>query len=184
MSKEIAHSRKEAIAEGLKKYFTGEACRNGHVSPRYTQSGSCCECINGSDGASRKQVQAAAQVNRDLAAITREVAASLTDYAYRVAMADVHLLKATAAALVDLRYPGFGERQSHSSRAPKNPVSGTCMYFVRVHPEDINQLQAFANSLFSARCAKTVDPGIKEQNLRVSLLQQDAEACPVPEFKP
>lgn len=35
--------RKEAIALGLTRYFTGKACCNGHVSLRYTYGG-CIEC--------------------------------------------------------------------------------------------------------------------------------------------
>lgn len=38
-------SRKEAQAQGLSKYFTGVACRRGHVSERYV-AGACCECVS------------------------------------------------------------------------------------------------------------------------------------------
>jgi hypothetical protein len=37
-------SREEAKAKGLKRYFTGAACRNSHVAERYTCSGKCCQC--------------------------------------------------------------------------------------------------------------------------------------------
>lgn len=40
-------TRKEAKLAGLNKYFTGERCINGHLTERYTASGSCSECING-----------------------------------------------------------------------------------------------------------------------------------------
>ena len=36
-------SRKEALEQGLKRYFTGKTCKHGHVSERYIK-GSCCEC--------------------------------------------------------------------------------------------------------------------------------------------
>lgn len=36
--------RKEALAEGISQYSTGGACRHGHVSPRWTISGSCVAC--------------------------------------------------------------------------------------------------------------------------------------------
>ena len=39
--------RKFAAAANLKTYFTGKACRNGHVAYRYTQSGACSECVMG-----------------------------------------------------------------------------------------------------------------------------------------
>lgn len=38
-------SRKDAQMQGLPKYFTGLACRRGHVSERYV-AGACCECVS------------------------------------------------------------------------------------------------------------------------------------------
>lgn len=38
-------SRKEAQMQGLPKYFTGQVCRRGHISERYT-AGACCECVS------------------------------------------------------------------------------------------------------------------------------------------
>ena len=40
-------TRSEAKAVGVKQFFTGKPCKNGHVAYRYTQSGTCAECING-----------------------------------------------------------------------------------------------------------------------------------------
>lgn len=37
-------SRQEAIASGLKRYFTGVPCRNGHIAERYALKSSCVEC--------------------------------------------------------------------------------------------------------------------------------------------
>lgn len=37
-------TRSEAAKAGLTKYYTGAACRNGHVSERYTVNGACVEC--------------------------------------------------------------------------------------------------------------------------------------------
>lgn len=39
--------RKLAISLGLNTYYTGRVCKNGHLSYRYTESGTCSECING-----------------------------------------------------------------------------------------------------------------------------------------
>ena len=38
-------SRAEAQALGLKKFFTGQPCRRGHVAERYTNGGACVECV-------------------------------------------------------------------------------------------------------------------------------------------
>lgn len=39
-------SRQDAIEAGLKKYFTGEECKHGHVAERYTLNSGCVACIN------------------------------------------------------------------------------------------------------------------------------------------
>ncbi len=41
-------TRKEAISRGMKKYFTGKPCKNGHLAQRFVQSGTCEECIKNS----------------------------------------------------------------------------------------------------------------------------------------
>jgi len=37
-------TRKEAKAQGLKRYFTGKPCKRGHVSERHVSDGKCWEC--------------------------------------------------------------------------------------------------------------------------------------------
>lgn len=39
-------SRKEAIHQGLTRYFTGILCKHGHISERYTSNWKCCICHN------------------------------------------------------------------------------------------------------------------------------------------
>jgi len=36
--------RQDAIDRGLRRYFTGEQCKRGHVSERWTLNGACIEC--------------------------------------------------------------------------------------------------------------------------------------------
>ena len=38
------NTQKEARKQGLKRYFTGKPCKNGHVSERYI-GGGCLECM-------------------------------------------------------------------------------------------------------------------------------------------
>jgi HNH endonuclease len=40
----VVISRKEAKAKGLKFYFTGKACKRGHVSKRYVSANRCWHC--------------------------------------------------------------------------------------------------------------------------------------------
>jgi hypothetical protein len=37
-------SRADAAAFGLKRYYTGKRCQNGHDAERRTSSGRCVEC--------------------------------------------------------------------------------------------------------------------------------------------
>ena len=44
MSELIA--RADAQAKGLPRYYTGIACKHGHLAERYTANKTCCECAN------------------------------------------------------------------------------------------------------------------------------------------
>lgn len=37
--------RETAKKKGLKKYFEGESCCNGHIAERYVSTGACIECL-------------------------------------------------------------------------------------------------------------------------------------------
>ena len=39
-------SRKDALAQGLKHYFTGKPCNRGHCLPRFVSTKQCPECVN------------------------------------------------------------------------------------------------------------------------------------------
>lgn len=41
-------TRQQAVIQGLTKYFTGEPCKNGHLTYRYTHSCTCVDCIRAS----------------------------------------------------------------------------------------------------------------------------------------
>jgi hypothetical protein len=38
--------RKEALAKGLKGFFTGKPCKRGHVVERRVDTGDCAGCVN------------------------------------------------------------------------------------------------------------------------------------------
>lgn len=40
-------SRQAAYQLGSRRFYTGEACRNGHISERYVSNGACVGCLNG-----------------------------------------------------------------------------------------------------------------------------------------
>lgn len=49
-------SAREAFNKGLKRYFTGEKCKYGHVSERMISNGSCVECLKFRTNRDRKKI--------------------------------------------------------------------------------------------------------------------------------
>jgi hypothetical protein len=39
-------TRQRAITEGLHRYYTGQPCKRGHYSQRYTRMSACLECLH------------------------------------------------------------------------------------------------------------------------------------------
>lgn len=62
-------TRRQALAEGSPRYFTGEPCVHGHCGPRYTSIHRCVECyrIN-----SKNEYEADRQKAKDAAVRWRE----------------------------------------------------------------------------------------------------------------
>jgi len=48
-------TRKEARERGLKFYFTGVACKNGHISKRYTSYARCYQCSKQHNNTNKKR---------------------------------------------------------------------------------------------------------------------------------
>lgn len=46
-------TKSQAVLMGLKKYYTGQPCKYGHYSARWTQSGKCIECKTNRDRSGR-----------------------------------------------------------------------------------------------------------------------------------
>ena len=44
-------TRKQALEQGLKQYFTGKPCKYGHVAPKQTSNWTCMECVRVADKA-------------------------------------------------------------------------------------------------------------------------------------
>lgn len=54
-------SRSEARAEGKTRYFTGERCKNGHVTERYVSSANCRTCLEARDSPEKKRARNSAR---------------------------------------------------------------------------------------------------------------------------
>ena len=71
-------SRQQAIAQGLKRYFTGIACREGHIAERWV---GCCVCVECKKFKTRKYLVGWREKNREAhIAASKEWAKQNADY--------------------------------------------------------------------------------------------------------
>lgn len=56
MQTELPSTQKDALATGSVTYFTGQACRNGHVAPRNARKGKCLRCLADKQSRRRERV--------------------------------------------------------------------------------------------------------------------------------
>lgn len=137
-------ARKDAVAAGSRKYFTGKPCKHGHIAERYTDSGTCSVCING---------------NRPSVAVTplthgtpeqREQAQEIVDlkdskfWLYDV---DYVAFKKVAIGMLRARYPLVPPAAFEVKPIPSRPIQGTSLYRVKHHPDDGDFLVAYAMGL-------------------------------------
>lgn len=57
-------NRQDALKQGLNKYFTGEQCRHGHLSERYTATTVCVQCHIERAYANAKRARETLKANR------------------------------------------------------------------------------------------------------------------------
>lgn len=170
-------TRKAAIAAGLNKYYTGEACRNGHIAERYTTSGTCAGCLAESPG---RRYNAEIRDSQDE---RRNAFNQLETILLRAQPGDIAYLRSLAGALLILRFPGVLDAESASDRkGGTNGEGGALLYKVRCHPDDRTALKAEENRLLNLH-----GPDVAAiRNHAFERLQKiaPAEVCPVPEFRP
>ncbi len=65
----LPKSKGEATKSGSKYYFTGDPCRNGHLSPRY-RDGNCVQCKRDRNrrNADKRKAEYREKVDRELKA--------------------------------------------------------------------------------------------------------------------
>ncbi len=144
----LIKTRKQAMCDAENTYFTGKACKNGHTSYRYTQSGACKECIHGPmlavTGARRSERIAAAQ-----AAALR--ASAFPIYKFRIWMEDRETFTATAWAMAVMRDPDITLSFVDTGRNLTDIIESTGVVSARCHAEDYKTLQRIVGTMHSAR---------------------------------
>lgn len=100
-----AISREEALARGLKKYFTGLPCKHGHVCQRYTVTTACVKCMA---DAQRRFKQSMYGRMAQTEAVFKNMHPD-----------DIRVLKETAAALIAARKLSEGTPTTPQTSAPE-----------------------------------------------------------------
>lgn len=148
-------TRKEAKALNLPKYFTGKECLNGHLVERYTQSGSCCQCVNPMSKSPRRKDS---KTLIDMA--NRLELTALSDYnanVQRITAIYNNVLQKAAEYRKEAE-----ENAALESQAPTvTPISDTVKYelsklvtaWVSYKPETRDADEAYYLSLLQSRCA-------------------------------
>ena len=147
-------TRKEAMMAGENTYFTGKPCKNGHMSYRYVQSGTCYDCIN-STNISPDSPTAAARERRltEVAATLQAknlVKENLALVKVRLFAADREGVALVAFALATMRFPMLKPSDVDPKLAPSGgEPSGTALYSFYCHADDIAALRAAAHDTTS-----------------------------------
>lgn len=151
-------SRKEALNAGLKQYTTGKTCKYGHMSPRYTQSGTCVQCVldaarqnsviirasvrerNDDDRQRRADAVKAAKNERT------EALTSLVQIKLAIHVEDIKTIFDTAIALCQADFPCLDVADVRPSM---QPIKGTPVYKVNVPINRIEFMRTLAGTLWS-----------------------------------
>jgi hypothetical protein len=146
-------TRKQAMIAGENTYFTGKACKNGHLSYRYVQSGACYDCINAArlapDSATAKsREKRLLEVSTALQA-KNLVKENLALVKVRMFPSEREGVALAAYCLAAMRFPSITPDDIDPRIAPvgREP-SGTALYSFYCHDEDIGALRAAAAATF------------------------------------
>ncbi len=123
---------KDAKARGLAKYYTGKPCTHGHMSERYTNSGTCIECIYLANGQTLDSNKGASAESRRAVAAARTVAFSkVPEQRLRAYREHVAPLQMMADAFAIAECPELTPADLLLNKAPIKPSGETAMYAFR-----------------------------------------------------
>jgi hypothetical protein len=148
--------RKEAKLLGHTTYLTGVPCKNGHVAYRYTMSGSCSQCINGTrkGGDSETFLKRANELRMTALLAYNEGLKSITQH-YETALANATKLELRAAELraindetqrkVTLHALDHDRmlRAKQEERERKESVRKMIKQNVFIHPDDVFEAKTY-----------------------------------------
>lgn len=146
-------TRPEARQKGLKTYFTGKPCRNGHTSYRYVQSGTCAQCIRDANGGTVADPNLEGR---------RAAKAAMVQIRVRCYDVDRDALAASAWALGVARFPVLQLGDVDPRLLPSDRTAGTGLYAFFVHDDDVGTLRGIAADMLKAH---TVDVDARRRQI-------------------
>lgn len=159
-------NRAEAKRRGLKQYYTGEPCKNGHKVYRYTQSGTCSGCIKSANAGIVDPNKEARDV----------IVAKLVQAKFRMYHADLDVFKASLHAFALMRSPILREVDVWPGLLPVTTAGDAAIYKANCYPEDLDALRDLERVLWQARAG---DMEAARRQIH-SALQEATLAAPVP----
>lgn len=147
--------RETARSLGLKMFFTGNVCRNGHLSERYVSTGNCKECLT-----KHKNQGSFYENNRNLATKTPVFHKNSTISELQIMMAQLQerLNQAMHAEqgnqMAELEAKRVAAREDAERRAAVHEAFGHMIQKrFRLYEEDVATFKAAALAFSSMRCA-------------------------------
>lgn len=138
-------TRQDAIQSRLSKYFTGVACRNGHIAERYTQSSVCKDCLrparNITPGPPR-----ITKFDRNLL-----LAADMVRLKFVLHNEDVETFRFMHLTLSQSRDESVTLPDLLTGIIPRERGPNRRLHVLRVFPEHVEALREFEQSLGAAR---------------------------------
>ena len=164
--------RKMAVSLGFNTYYTGRPCKNGHTSYRYTESGSCSECVNGQRNSRREVFRGAADEERAerVAAAKRAEDARKSEQLRRAEERERAKLFLRTHWVIESDVDRWLEDRDlvlylAVARCPSILPEDVLVledgstHKVRLHPDDIAALEEFRESRYAVSAQEIVDTG-------------------------
>lgn len=165
-------TRQEAREKGLKTYYTGSLCKNQHDSYRYTQSGTCAQCIKSSNGGQVDDATLARKHARFL----------LVKVRLRCYEQDRDTLAASVWSFAMMREPTLTLSDVDPRTLPTDVSGPVGLYSFNCHSEDVPAIREVAEGML--RTHALVDFSKVRRNLFTEVAKNlPADSTPPMNFK-
>ncbi len=148
-------TRAEAKLEGLNKYNTGNLCKNGHYSDRYTQSGTCITCLHGEKVQPLENTQQTPdEILKNVALRKKTLAEEIRKVRCTATASDWEAIRKIAFDSVIAKFPFLTEDDALSAKQPTHDKGHYNFYVLKYLPEDKDMLQQLE------RCFQKLSPDL------------------------